>query len=186
VHAESRVALSYLGTFSRDRQAVIEELFISPARRSPGSRFAIAGAQYPAEFPWTSNIYFVNHLPAAEHPLFFCASRWTLNATRGPMVEMGYCPSGRLFEAAACGVPILSDNWEGLPEFFEPGEEIMTVSNSDDVMKALDLAEETRLEIGRSGRRRVMEQHTAMHRAIEFEAAMELDQATTLDRYIEV
>src|SRR5439155_482696 len=83
------------------------------------------GAQYPAEFPWTKNIFFVQHLPPAEHPSFFCSSRLTLNITRTAMREMGWCPSGRLFEAAACGVPILSDWWDGLDEFFASDSEIL-------------------------------------------------------------
>ena len=80
----------------------------------------MGGAQYPEEFPWTENIHFVRHLPPAEHAAFFCSSRLTLNVTRGPMREMGYCPSGRLFEAAACGTPIITDTWEGLQQFFTP------------------------------------------------------------------
>ena len=89
-------------------------LFVEPARRAPDRRFLIGGAQYPPVFPWTDNIYFVRHLPPAEHPAFYSSSRLTLNVTRRAMAAMGYCPSGRLFEAAACGAPILSDDWEGL------------------------------------------------------------------------
>src|SRR5205807_2626504 len=116
--------LSYLGTFAADRQAALETLFVEPARRRPAGRFVLGGAQYPHDFPWSPNIYFVRHLPPSEHPAFFCSSRATLNVTRPDMVDMGWCPSGRLFEAAACGAAILSDTWEGLDSFFAPGEEI--------------------------------------------------------------
>ena len=117
--------LSYLGTYASDRQAALEALFIAPARKRPDLRFMIGGAQYPRDFPWTQNIFFVRHLPPQEHPAFFCAGRLTLNVTRAAMAAMGWCPSGRLFEAAACGTALLSDTWDGLDHFFVPGHEIL-------------------------------------------------------------
>src|SRR6185369_8117440 len=117
--------LSYLGTYAADRQDALEELLIEPARLAGTKRFVIGGAQYPADFPWTSNIYFVRHLPPSLHPAFYGSCRMTLNITRAAMAEMGFCPSGRLFEAAACGAPILTDTWEGLDQFYTPGEEIL-------------------------------------------------------------
>ena len=133
-------ALSYLGTYADDRQAALERLFVEPARRRPDSRFVIGGAQYPPHFPWTPNIWFVRHLPPAEHPAFYAASRLTLNVTREAMARSGWCPSGRLFEAAACGVPILTDEWEGLDAFFEPGREILIARGTEDALAALDMA----------------------------------------------
>jgi spore maturation protein CgeB len=123
-----RADLSYLGTFTADRQDALEALFIEPARRRPAQRFLLGGAQYPQDFPWSDNIFFVRHLPPAEHSAFFCSSRLTLNVTRVAMAEMGWCPSGRLFEAAACGCAILSDQWEGLDAFFAPGREILVAA----------------------------------------------------------
>ncbi|HCC57591.1 MAG TPA: glycosyltransferase [Solibacterales bacterium] len=119
--AEQQSDLSYLGTFAEDRQASLVDFFIEPARRLPSRRFCLGGAQYRQDFPWTSNIFFRRHVPPAAHPAFYCSSDFTLNITRRAMRAMGYCPSGRLFEAAACGVPILTDTWEGLEEFFTPG-----------------------------------------------------------------
>src|SRR5215207_9608702 len=130
--------LSYLGTYAADRQAALETLFLEPARQRPERRFLIGGAQYPQDFPWTDNIFFVRHLPPPEHPAFFASSRLTLNVTRQAMAEMGWCPSGRLFEAAACGAPILTDTWEGLDAFFTPGSEILIARTTDDAVTALD------------------------------------------------
>ncbi len=116
-----RADLSYIGTYAADRQEALKQLFIDPARGLPSRRFCLAGAMYPVEFPWADNIFFVRHLPPAEHPAFFCSSRLTLNVTRQAMARMGYCPSGRLFEAAACGgAALLTDAWEGLDQFFTP------------------------------------------------------------------
>ena len=168
-----RADLSYLGTYAADRQAALEALFVEPARRRPGQRFLIGGAQYPQDFPWCPNIYFVRHLPPVEHPAFFGSSRLTLNVTRRAMAEMGWCPSGRLFEAAACGVPILSDGWPGLDEFFTPGREILVAHGTEDAVDALDLPDAELRRIARDARERTLAEHTSDCRAGDFEAALE-------------
>jgi spore maturation protein CgeB len=165
--------LSYLGTYAADRQAALEALFIEPARRRPERRFLIGGAQYPQDFPWTANIFFVRHLPPPEHPAFFASSRLTLNVTRQAMAEMGWCPSGRLFEAAACGTPILSDWWEGLDAFFEPGRDILVGRTREDAVAALDLADAELHRLAENARARVLAEHTSARRARDFEAVIE-------------
>jgi spore maturation protein CgeB len=127
---------------------------------------------YPQDFPWTENIFFARHLPPHDHPAFYCSSRLTLNITRQSMAAMGYCPSGRLFEAAACGVPILSDTWDGLDSFFQPGREILLASSAADTIDALSLSDAELLGIGRAARERVLDEHTAAHRAADLEALL--------------
>jgi spore maturation protein CgeB len=168
-----RAALSYLGTYSADRQQTLQELFVEPARRLPDRRFLMGGAQYPEEFPWLPNIFFVRHVPPSEHPAFFCSSRLTLNVTRAAMREMGWCPSGRLFEAAACGAPIVSDWWEGLDEFFQPTAEILVAESAADVIAALALSDQELGRIAKAARDRVLAEHTGQQRAAEFEAIVE-------------
>jgi spore maturation protein CgeB len=146
---------------------------LEPARRLPHHRFLIGGAQYPAAFPWTANIRFVDHRPPSDHPSFYSSSRLTLNVTRRAMAEMGYCPSGRLFEAAACGTPILSDGWEGLEAFFEPGSEILVAHDTDDVIDALRTPDGKLASIARHARERALDEHTADRRAADLEAAFE-------------
>ncbi len=163
--ARYRADCSYLGTYAADRQATLERLFVGPARRLPGKRFVIGGAQYPADFPWTDNIFFVRHLPPAEHPAFYSSSRMTLNVTRAAMARMGWCPSGRLFEAAACGTPILSDAWQGLENFFEPGRELLLASGTEEAMAALETSPDALVAMARRARDRVLAEHTAEHRA---------------------
>jgi spore maturation protein CgeB len=164
--------LSYLGTYAPDRQPALNELFIGPARRMPEQRFLLAGAQYPESFPWQGNILFIRHLPPADHPRFLCSSRATLNVTRASMAEYGYCPSGRLFEAAACGVPILSDRWEGLEAFFTPGKEILGVRCGDDVMQALSLSDRELRCVAEAARDRLFAEHTADQRVQALEGAI--------------
>ncbi len=168
-----RALLSYLGTYAADRQAALERLFVEPARLLPGERFVIGGAQYPDGFPWTANTHFVWHLPPPEHPAFYGSSRLTLNVTRAAMAAMGWCPSGRLFEAAACGVPILSDDWPGLADFFEPGTEILVAQTTDDAMAALALPTDTLARIAARARARTLAQHSAAARAAEMVRAFE-------------
>jgi spore maturation protein CgeB len=162
-----RADLSYIGTYSEDRQRSLETLLVKPAQMEPDRRFLIAGAQYPQEFPWSSNIYFVRHLPPSEHAAFFCSSRLTLNVTRRAMVEMGWCPSGRLFEAAACSAPIVSDMWEGLDAFFSPGEEIILVESAADVSMALQADDRELSLMARRARERTLEEHSSSRRAAE-------------------
>jgi spore maturation protein CgeB len=89
------------------------------------------------------------------------------------MAEMGYCPSGRLFEAAACGAAVLSDSWVGLGEFFVPGSEILVAGNTEEVLAALDVSDHQLARIARAARERVLTDHTAERRALQLVAALE-------------
>lgn len=166
-------SLSWLGTWAADRQAALRELFVKPAMRLTHGRFLLAGAQYPESFPWQANMFFLRHLAPPDHPRFLCSSRATLNVTRASMAEYGYCPSGRLFEAAACAVPILSDTWAGLDSFFTPGKEILTVSTAEDVIAALALSDSELQRIATAARERIFASHTAEHRLATLEAVCE-------------
>jgi spore maturation protein CgeB len=166
----ARWDLGYVGTYSADRQGTLERLLVDPARRRPDLRFAVAGPQYPNGIAWPANVTRIEHLPPGDHARFYAAQRFTLNVTRADMVRAGWSPSVRLFEAAACGTPIISDFWPGLSTFFEPGREILIARSTADALRVLDrLAEDERREIGTRARRRVLAQHTAMHRAVELE-----------------
>jgi spore maturation protein CgeB len=166
---EFRADLSYIGTYADDRQDGVERLFIDPARQRPRRRFVLAGSQYPADFPWSANVFYKRHLAPHQHPAFYCSSRLTLNVTRRAMADVGYCPSGRLFEAAACGTPILSDSWPGLDSFFAPGREILVATSTAEALAALDRSDEELREIARRARERTLREHTADRRAAELE-----------------
>ncbi|MCC6589263.1 MAG: glycosyltransferase [Bryobacterales bacterium] len=172
--------LSYLGTYAADRQQMLERLFIEPARRMPERAFLIGGAQYPQGFPWRENIRYIPHVAPDEHPSFYSSAKLNLSVTRGVMAAMGYCPSGRLFEAAACEAPVLTDYWEGLEQFFEPGKEILVAASTEEAMEHLSRPAEELKKIGAAARRRVLDQHTAEKRALEMEAAIEAAMERTL------
>jgi spore maturation protein CgeB len=165
--------ISYLGTYAKDRQSVLHQLFVEPARRLTSHKFLIGGSLYPEDFPWTPNMFYVRHLPPGEHPAFYGSSLLTLNVTRGTMCRMGFCPSGRLFEAAACGAAVISDEWPGLELFFEPGKEILVGHTSEDVVEALCLPRQDLARIARAARERFLADHTATRRARELENILE-------------
>lgn len=180
-----RADLSYLGTYAADRQATVEALFAEPARLRPHQRFLLGGSGYDGAFPWSDNIFFLDHVAPPEHCAFFASSRLTLNATRRDMAALGYCPSGRLFEAAACGTPILTDAWEGLDLFFEPGREILTARTTEDALAALDLEPAELAPIARAARERTLGEHTSAHRAAQLigylEASADLSRVRLAD-----
>jgi spore maturation protein CgeB len=167
----ARWDLGYMGTYSPDRQPTVDRLLAVPARRWPDGRFAVVGPQYPASIHWPENVERVDHLPPRRHRAFYNGQRFTLNVTRADMIAAGWSPSVRLFEAAACGTPIISDAWAGLDELFTPDEEILIARTADDVLGYLrDVSEETRRAIGARARERVLAEHTAAHRAAELES----------------
>jgi spore maturation protein CgeB len=170
VHKRYRSDMSYMGTYAPDRQPKIEELFCEPARRLPQQSFLLAGPQYPRNLRWPANVRRIRHLNPRWHARFYSSSRLTLNVTRRAMVQAGYSPSVRLFEAAACGAAMVSDNWPGLDSFFVPGKEILIPAGSDDVVSYLKETEDAELRrIGRSAQQRVLAEHAAERRAEQFE-----------------
>jgi spore maturation protein CgeB len=164
-------SLSYLGTYAADRQAALERLLVEPARLRPDLKFLIGGSGYPEDFPWVDNIWFARHVAPPEHPAFFSSSALTLNVTRRDMAAFGWCPSGRLFEAAACGTPVISDWWEGLDAFFAPGREILVARTAEDVLAAL--ARDDIGEIAEAARTRALAEHSSDHRAGELLAMLD-------------
>ena len=162
--------LSYMGTYAPDRQAKLEEFLCKPARHLSEKEFLLAGPQYPTDTAWPKNVRRIVHLEPEFHPYFYSSSLFTLNLTRDAMVEAGYSPSVRLFEAAGCGSAIISDEWPGLDTFFNPKEEILLARSSADVISCLkNVGENEARQIGLRAQGRVMAEHSAQRRAIEFE-----------------
>lgn len=163
--------LAYLGTYSDDRQPSLERLLNQPAKAWPEGRFCVAGAQYPDTIEWPPNVTRMEHVSPREHCRFYNSQRFALNLTRADMRAAGFSPSVRLFEAAACGVPIITDRWPGLELFFEPGTDILVADSGADTLRYLrDLSPAEARAIGANGRRRVLAEHTAAHRASQLES----------------
>ncbi len=162
--------LGYLGTYSADRQPMLKKLLLEPASLLPDRHFVVAGPQYPTSLDWGKNVERIDHVPPKAHRGFYSNMRFTLNVTRKNMVEFGYSPSVRLFEAAACGTPIISDYWDGLEDFFKIGSEILVARNSEEAHAYLtEFSEKERTEIARQALERVVTCHSAKKRAAELE-----------------
>lgn len=162
--------LGYLGTYSDDRQPSLDRLMLEPARQWPHGRFNVTGPMYPDHITWPANVDREIHLSPREHPAFYGSQRFTLNITREAMKQAGYSPSVRLFEAGACGVPIISDWWEGLDSLFETGREILISAAPADTLRFLrDFPDDRRLALGDAARRRILAEHTPGQRAAQLE-----------------
>ena len=170
----TRWTLGYLGTYSDDRQPTVDALLCQPAAALPDARFIVAGAQYPDRLTWPQNVERVTHIAPSDHRVFYASQRFTLNVTRAEMIRAGYAPSVRLFEAAACGTPIISDAWAGLETLLVPGSEILVAGSAREVTTYLtELSEDERRRLSEAARARILRQHTAAHRAAELDAYVE-------------
>lgn len=168
-----RADLSYLGPYAADRQRALDSLLVHPARYRPSSRFVIGGAQYPQDIAWTKNITFIRHLPPSDHATFYSSSRLTLSVTRTSVAPLGYCPTSRLHEAAACGAAVVTDWWEGLESFYVPGEEVLVARSTADVLLAMELSDEEVRRVAARGRERTLDEHTAVRRCDALERALQ-------------
>ncbi len=165
--------LSFMGTYAPDRAHAIGQLFMAPAEKMPGQEFLLAGSMYPNDWTWPAGMKRIEHVAPAEHPALYSSSRATLNLTRREMAQSGYCPSGRFFEAAACGTPLLTDEWQGLDYFFDPAQELIVVRTADDVVQALQLPGEELTRKAARARQRTLDEHTGHQRAKQLLAACE-------------
>jgi spore maturation protein CgeB len=174
MHAARRAppkwSLGYLGTYSADRQPALERLLLTPARQLQDNSFVVAGPKYPDTFGWPDNVTHISHLPPHQHSEFYCSQRYALNVTRSDMKSLGFSPSVRLFEAAACGTPLISDNWPGIETVFSPGTEILIASGPREIVQILkEIPNDRRLSIAANARARLLKEHTPAHRARQLE-----------------
>jgi spore maturation protein CgeB len=165
-----KCSLGYLGTYSEDRQPALDQMLMEPARRLRNQTFMVAGSKYPETIAWPDNVDLITHLPPSNHPEFYGLQRFTLNVTRSDMRALGFSPSVRMFEAAACGTPLISDDWPGIETVFKPGAEILVASGARDVVEILSqLPEDRRLTLAANARARLLKEHTPAHRATQLE-----------------
>jgi spore maturation protein CgeB len=157
--------LSYMATYSPDRETRVDELFLEPARRHPQRQFMLAGSMYPWDREWPGNVRRTDHVQPHDHPCFYSSSRITLNITRAEMARNGWCPSGRFFEAAACGTPLISDWWDGLDWFFDVVRDIRVVTRAEHVSNALNMSDAELQSLAAHARRRTLDDHTGQVRA---------------------
>jgi spore maturation protein CgeB len=168
--------LGYLGTYSADRQPALDRLLLEPARRLTHMRFVVAGPQFPSDIDWPPNVERIEHLPPVQHRAFYNQQRFTLNVTRADMVAAGWSPSVRLFEAGACGTPVISDMWPGLEQLF-PRDTLVPARTTEDVTRTLlETTPAERTAMAGAIRSHVLAHHTGTARAGELLAMLQTDQ----------
>ena len=148
----------------------------TPAARARAAHGATGASSSPGRnirrtIGWPENVQ-AHRAPAAvaSTAASTMRQRFTLNMTRADMIAAGYSPSVRLFEAAACGTPIISDWWDGLDSLFDPGSEIVIAPDTATVLETLrTMPNRDRQAMGKRARERILSSHTAAHRAMELE-----------------
>jgi spore maturation protein CgeB len=151
-----------------DREARAEAFFFAPAACLPDRRFLLGGNGW-GDKAMTPNVRCIGHAGTAQHNALNVSALAVLNGARDSMAKVGFSPATRVFEATACGTPMLSDVWAGTGDVLTPGREILTVRDTADVLAALSMAEQQRAAIGAAGRRRTLREHTGARRAAEME-----------------
>ncbi|OYQ33179.1 hypothetical protein CHU92_13660 [Flavobacterium cyanobacteriorum] len=157
--------LAFLGNRLPDREARVEEFFLKPAAELPQHTFLLGGSGWEDKH-MPQNIKYIGHVFTADHNALNCTPMAVLNISRDSMAKYGFSPATRVFEAAGAGACIITDYWEGIDFFFEPGIEILVAKSGDEVTEILrTLTQERAREIGEAGYRKVLAAHTYNHRA---------------------
>ncbi|HLV01795.1 MAG TPA: glycosyltransferase, partial [Acidobacteriota bacterium] len=163
-------SLSFLGNRLPDREERVWEFFFKPAQLLRQHGFTLGGSGWENGIPELPNLVRFGHVYSKDHNAFYCSSRAVLNVTRQSMVEFGYSPATRVFEVAGAGACLISDAWEGIENFLEPGRECLVARNGKEVAEILySLEPEHACEIGQRALNRVLSEHTYTHRARQVE-----------------
>lgn len=157
--------LGFLGNRLPDRERRVESFFLGAAERLPTHRFVFGGNGWHDK-PVPPNVRYVGHVYTRDHNAFNCTPRAVLNVSRESMARYGFSPATRVFEAAGAGACLITDAWEGIERFLEPGREVLVAGDGEEVATLVAaLTPERARRIGEAGRARIMAEHTYAHRA---------------------
>ena len=161
--------LAFLANRLPDRDARAEEFFLHAAELAPERRFVLGGAGWDAR-PLPANVHLLGHISTNDHNAFNCTPRAVLNVLRESMAANGWSPATRMFEAAGAGACPISDNWEGIDEFLDPGREVLVADSGKAVAALVDgLSVDVASRVGEAARKRVLAEHTYANRAEQVE-----------------
>ncbi len=165
--------LSFCGNRMPDRESRVQEFFFKPAALRPKRRFLLGGNGWDGNVPELANVAYVGHVYTADHNAFNVSSLAVLNVCRASMARFGYSPPTRVFEAAGAGACIITDNWEGIDLFLEPGTECLVADDGESVAAVLDgLSTAQARQMGERARQRVLAEHTYTQRAERLEQCL--------------
>jgi spore maturation protein CgeB len=167
--------LGFLGNRLPDRETRVEELLLRAAAQLPGRRFLLGGAGW-GDKALPPNVHYVGHVYTRDHNAFNCTPRAVLNINRDSMARFGFSPPTRVFEAAGAGACLMTDAWEGIELFLEPGREVLVARGGEEVAEHLRaLTPEEARHMGQAARQRVLREHTYAHRALQVERVLGLE-----------
>ena len=165
--------ISFLGNRLPDREARVEEFFLRAAEQAPTRRFLLGGSGWEGK-PIAPNVRWIGHVGTESHNALNCSALAVLNVTRESMAANGWSPPTRVFEAAGAGACLITDAWEGIEDFLEPGREVVVARNGDEVARHVELLEwERAAAIGAAARERVCGEHTYAQRAEQIERVLD-------------
>jgi spore maturation protein CgeB len=172
--ADKQWDLGYVATDAPEERPVVERLMLEAARRMPAKRFVVSGSISDDQGRWPTNVRRIAPVTHAQQREFYAQQRFALNLTPDDAKPLGHTPHSRLFEAAACGTPIITDHWNGLERLFEPGSEVLVAASADDVLQHLcEVPDPVRKSVSARARRRLLRAHTPRHRAEALERYVE-------------
>ncbi len=164
--------LGYVSSDAPEERLMVDHYLLEVARRMPKRRFVVAGSICDDNRQWPSNVRRIAPVMNTHQRGFYAQQRYALNLT--PPTAKAVAPHSRLFQAAACGTPIITDHWEGLDQFFEPGAEVLVAQSPDDVVQHLcEVPDPVRKALSARARRRLLRAHTPSHRARALERYVE-------------
>lgn len=165
--------LGFLGNRLPDREARVEEFFLRAAAQLPERKFLLGGSGW-GDKAVPPNVNYLGHVYTADHNAFNCTPLAVLNISRESMARYGFSPATRVFEAAGAAACLITDAWEGLDHFFEPGREMLVASSGDDVAQIVrELDAKKARAVGQAAYKRVLAEHTYAHRAAQLDAILQ-------------
>ena len=173
--------LSFLGNRLPDREARVEQFFLEPAAALPDRQFLIGGNGWDSK-AMPANVRHLGHVFTHEHNAFNCTPLAVLNVARDSMANIGFSPATRVFEAAGAAACLITDAWEGIELFLQPGEEVLVARDGKDVAEHVrSLTPERARSIGQAALRRVLAEHTYAHRGAEVDALLKREMASRVE-----
>jgi spore maturation protein CgeB len=166
--------LAFLGNRLPDREARVEEFFFGAAARLPRRSFLLGGNGWQERVGRAPNVRYLGHVAPGDHNSLNRGALAVLNVSRDSMAANGWSPATRVFEAAGAGACLITDAWEGLEDFLEPGREVLVAQDGAEVADLLDELDPERARgIGEAALERVLAEHTYDRRAAQVEAILE-------------
>ena len=174
---EKQTDVVWIGNWGEgERSAEIQEYFLDPASHLATKNFTIYGVRYPEaglSALGQAHVRYGAYLPNLDAPAVYASARLTVHIPRQQYSSaMNGIPTIRVFEALACGIPLLSAPWQDTEQLFRPGDFRYVHSGSEmtSAMQALlDDPVAARDQASR-GLETILARHTCVHRAHELNA----------------